>query len=222
MRWIFLTLVFGNLLLLALFWQQQNKTELAPVAALEIPGNSRQLQLVQELPEPLPPAVPRQEGSAERAPLCYVAGPFSDELDARHLLARAEALSLSGSINNVEIPGDEPVEYWVYVPPRASREEALRILRELQQRSYDSYIITQGDLAEGVSLGLFRNKDSAYGLQKAIERYDIPVEVKVVTKGRREYWVQILEVAQLNERMRERIQAGDTRVTWELVECRSR
>lgn len=221
MRWIFLTLVFGNLLLLAVFWQQQNKTEIAPVVALDIPGNTRQLQLVRELQEPLPEVVEERVANEERAPLCYVAGPFADELDARHLLARAEALSLTGLISSVEIAGNEPAEYWVYVPPRASREEALRVLRELQQRSYDSYIITQGDMAEGVSLGLFRNKESAYELQKTVERFDIPVEVRVVTKATWEYWVEIREVAQLNEQMRERVKAGDSRVSWELVECKT-
>lgn len=222
MRWIFLTLVFGNLLLLALFWQQQNKTELTPVTALDIPANSRQLQLVQELTEPLPAAAPRKTATGERQPLCYVAGPYADELDARHLLARAAALSLSGRINTVEIATGEPAEYWVLVPPRASRAEAMRVLRELQQRSYDSYIVTQGDLAEAVSLGLFRNKESAYRLQKSIESYDIPAEVRVMNKASREYWVEIREVAQLNERMRERIQAGDSAIGWELVECKSR
>lgn len=221
MRWIFLTLVFGNLLLLALFWQQQNRTELIPVAALELPAQGRQIQLVQEVPEPLPAASARAAANGERAPLCYMAGPYADELDARHLLARAAALSFSGRINTVEIATGEPAEYWVLVPPRASRAEAMRVLRELQQRSYDSYIVTQGELAEAVSLGLFRNKESAYRLQKTIEGYDIPAEVRVMNKASREYWVEIREVAQLNERMRMRIQAGDSNIGWELVECKS-
>ena len=37
MRWIFLTLVFGNLLLLTYFWQQQGTPAVAPSAAVDLP-----------------------------------------------------------------------------------------------------------------------------------------------------------------------------------------
>jgi len=219
MRWIFFALVFGNLLLLAVFWQQQLAQ--APVAGqvLDVPDSSRRLQLVSEVDQPLVPVAAKARVENHRAPMCYVAGPYPDELDARHLLARAEALALDGQINAVDIATDEPSEYWVHVPPRATRAEALRVLRELQKRKVDSYIITQGELAEGVSLGLFRNKASASGLQKKVEGYDIPAEIKVITKSVREYWVEITQVAQLNDKMRERIQAGDDSIAWQLVAC---
>jgi len=219
MRWIFFALVFGNLLLLAVFWQQQLAQ--APVAdqVLDVPDSSRRLQLISEVDQPLVPVAAKARTASHRAPMCYVAGPYPDELDARHLLARAEALALDGQINAVDIATDEPSEYWVHVPPRATRAEALRVLRELQKRKVDSYIITQGELAEGVSLGLFRNKASASGLQKKVEGYDIPAEIKVITKSVREYWVEITQVAQLNDKMRERIQAGDDSISWQLVAC---
>jgi len=218
MRWIFFSLVFGNMLLLMVFWQQQTKP--AVQQTLELPGSSRPLLLVSEARESLQPVTrhnaPVQSG---RGNLCYVAGPYADELDARHLLARVAAVGLTGQINSVDVTTDKPAEYWVHVPPRATREEALRVLKELQQRKLDSYIITQGELAEGVSLGLFRNKESAYALRKKVESFDIPADVLTVNQSAREYWVEVVEVAQLNERMRERIQAGDKEISWELVEC---
>lgn len=220
MRWIFLTLVFGNLLLLGYFWQQQNTAPITATAApVDVPGGGKQLQMVSELAQPLP-ATNQQKNQPDRATLCYVAGPFADEIDARHLQARSQALGFSGRLSVVEISSDEPAEFWVYVPPRASREAALRTLRELQNRKFDSYIITQGELAEGVSLGLFRNQERAYGLQKSVAAFDIPVEVKVVNKTVREHWVEIVETAQLNEPMRDRIRASDSQIRWELVECK--
>ena len=89
----------------------------------------------------------------------------------------------------------------------------------VQKRKIDSYIITQGELAEGVSLGLFRNKSSASGLRKKVESFDIPAEIKTMHKSKREYWVEIAQVSQLNEKMRERIRAGDEGVIWQLVAC---
>ena len=63
MRWIFFTLVFGNLLLLAMFWQKQSDVNAAPLSALEIPGTVKRLQLVSEAGDSLQPAAPRDRSS---------------------------------------------------------------------------------------------------------------------------------------------------------------
>ncbi|MAD47701.1 MAG: hypothetical protein CMI02_20180 [Oceanospirillaceae bacterium] len=221
MRWIFFTLVAANLLLLVVFWQQQNQSlasDDAPVAELQNKG--RTLLLVSETDGALKPVQRKKTKQRSQEPLCYVAGPYAEELDARHLLARVKAVGLSGRIKTLEVTTEQPAEYWVHVPPRSGREEALRVLKELQKRNFDSYIITQGDLAEGVSLGLFRNKASAEGLREKVAAAGIPVRIRVVNESAREFWVEVNEVAQLNERMRERIQAGDADISWEMVECR--
>lgn len=218
MRWIFITLVFGNLLLLAYFWQQQNTLEPVAVAALELPRSGKTIQLVKELDKTLP-NINTAANKTKRAQLCYVAGPYVEAENADNLLLRAKSLGFSGKVNVIEVLGSEPSEYWVYVPPRVSREAAMRTLRELQQRKIDSYIITQGELAEGISIGLFRNKESAYGLQERISGLSVPAEVKVINKDTKEYWVEINETTQLNEALREKIQANDTDMRWELLEC---
>ncbi|WP_430461201.1 SPOR domain-containing protein [Thalassolituus sp. LLYu03] len=221
MRWIFFSLVFGNLLLLVVFWQKQAAAPSVPVPVVDLQGNARSLLLVSEAGDMLQPLERKiQQKAPSRDDLCYAAGPYAEELDAKHLQARVAAVGLSGRIKTLEVETGEPAEYWVHVPPRASREEAIRILKELQKRKLDSYIITQGDLTDGVSLGLFRNKDSADQLQKRVEGYDIPVEVLVVNQSRREFWVEVVEASQLSERMRERIQAGDEEISWELTSCK--
>lgn len=219
MRWIFFTLVVGNLLLLVVFWQKQNQPA-ANVAVAELQSKGRTLLLVSEAGDSLKPVRKKPAAQKNHEQLCYVAGPYADEIDARHLLARVDAVGLTGSIKTLEVTTDTPAEYWVHVPPRSGREEALRVLKELQKRNFDSYIITQGELAEGVSLGLFRKKDSALSLQKEVSAAGIPVAIKVVNESSREFWVEVKEVTQLNERMRERIQAGDESISWEMVDCR--
>lgn len=218
MRWIFITLVFGNLLLLAYFWQQQNTLEPAVAAAVELPRGGKAIKLVKELEQPLP-SVSQIDNKVKRAQLCYVAGPYVELEGAENLLSRAKSLGFSGKVNTLVVVGNEPSEYWVHVPPRISREAAMRTLRELQKRNVDSYIITQGEMAEGISIGLFRNKDSAYGLQERISAWSVPAEVKVINKDTKEYWAEIVETSQLNESLRERILASDTDIRWELVEC---
>lgn len=219
MRWIFITLVFINLLLLAFFWQEKERTEEQAPQAVEIATKGKAIMLLSELKDPLAPASSSQ-AQRQRSDLCYVAGPFSERIDARHLLARASALGFQGELNELQVTSDKPAEYWVYVPPRPSREQALSTLRELQKRNYDSYIITQGDMSNGVSLGLFRNKDSAYGLQRKVAAANIEVEVKTINQDVSEYWVEIKESAQLSEEIRQRIKANETEIRWEMVECR--
>ena len=220
MHWIFITLVTLNLLVLAYFWQnkQPETSNNAPVA-VDIGAAGKQLKLVKELAEPLAVVAKATPPPSSRAQLCYNAGPFAEEQDAKNLLARANALSFTGQINTVAVAANKPSEYWVYITPRISRDEALRTLRELQQRKLDSYIITQGELAEGVSLGLFRNKESAYSLQKQVRNYGLPAEVRVINESMNEYWVEIKESAQLSEALRERIQAGKADMRWEMLEC---
>ncbi|MEN9465217.1 MAG: hypothetical protein RL217_1398 [Pseudomonadota bacterium] len=218
MRWIFLTLVFGNLLLLTYFWQQQGTPTAAPIAAVDLPIGGKKIQLISELDSSLPTIV-KNAPIKERTPQCYMAGPYTNESAARNLLERISAQGLAANLKNVQVAGAEPSEYWVYVAPRPSREEALRTLRELQNRKFDSYIITQGELADGISLGLFRNAESAYKLQKATEAVGIVSQVQVMNKTQQEFWVEVRDTAELNDALRERVQGNDKDIRWELLEC---
>ena len=92
-------------------------------------------------------------------------------------------------------------------------------MRELQSRKFDSYIITQGGLAEGISLGLFRNDDSAYKLQKATEAVGITSVVQIMNKTQQEFWVEVRDTTELNDALRERMQGNDKDIRWELLEC---
>lgn len=219
MRWIFFTLVSANLLLLVVLWQQQpDPVNSSAVRQLEVPDNSKRLKMVGEQSGPLSSvAVPA--GSRLNKPMCYVAGPYLDELNARHAKARAAALGFSGRLKALDVNSDQAGEYWVHVPPLGSRIEAMEVLSELQQRQIDSYIITQGELAEGISLGLFRNKKSAQQLSKRIRKFGINVSIQTINQSQREFWVEINQNAQFNEVMRQKVLATDEGVKWQLVAC---
>ncbi len=217
MRWIFFSLVFGNLLLLVMFWQQPAAP--APTASIQIPNHSQRLLLTSETTSLVARANSVSTPSSTVV-TCYAAGPFADEMDARHVQARSAALNFAVTLFSLDKVSDRPSEHWVYIPPRPSRDAAMRLLRELQGRNIDSYIITQGELADGISLGLFRVEASAQKVQRDIQALGYPVEIRVVNDTQREFWVEIKESAQLNERLRERIQGNDREIRWELIECR--
>ncbi|MEC9255869.1 MAG: hypothetical protein VX771_08720 [Pseudomonadota bacterium] len=153
--------------------------------------------------------------------LCYALGPYLDDLSARVAQARSLELGLTGLISQHKVPNLKDAEFWVHVRPLPSRGEAMTLLRKLQARSVDSYIITQGDLADGISLGLFRQKSSADALQKKVTGLGFEdVAIREVGSTTTEFWVEIREISKLDETMRRRVKAEDQDVQWQMVSCR--
>ncbi|WP_238384938.1 hypothetical protein [Hahella chejuensis] len=127
--------------------------------------------------------------------LCLLMGPFEGDAQAQSLKIALE----KRDVESVAFPKNISLapEYWVYLEPVESRKTAIIKLRELQVRKIDSYLISQGELRNGISLGLFKNVDSANRLlkQRISEGYD--AKIKEVPKERLEYWVATKEEANL-------------------------
>jgi cell division septation protein DedD len=218
MRWIFFTLIAGNLLLLVVMWQSPSTvSQHATAEAVDVTSGGQRITLLKEANVVLPK---RGEAAAgRRHQRCLVLGPYAEAVDARHALARSQTLGLRARVKQTELATGEPTEYWVHVPPRRSRQEARRVLRDLQRRSIDSFIITSDELTNGISLGLFRNRESAEGLVKRVRGFGIQVQIKVVDKMQTEFWFEIPVSPEFGERLRERVMADDRNVSWRMIEC---
>ncbi len=216
MRWVFLSLVCLNLLVMVWFWRDQSGTNINAVKDQKQVGES--LVLLSELDasdinyKDLKPS--NDSGSDRR---CYSVGPLADRIDAKHLKVRAEALGFRSELRGLTT--GTSIEHWVHIPPQANRQQSLRLLRELQGRGIDSYIITQGDLAEGISLGLFRSSDSANKLTKKMAGLDYDVVIKEVSRGEKELWLEFPQVTQLTEAMRKRVVGEGQKLEWMLTDC---
>lgn len=214
MRWVFLTLVILNFLVLALMWKKQMDTPVEKEEVVEfLEGKS--IKLVSELN---PSTIEKIDVAArENAQRCYSIGPFGDRIDAKHMKARAQALGFSPELKQLLAHVEH--EYWVYLKPQANRQEALRLLKELLARKIDSYVITSGELADGISLGLFRNEDLAGELKDRMLKLEYDVAIKQVSRGAKELWMEFRQVSQLTELMRNKISADNDKVQWMLVDC---
>ncbi|WP_221797360.1 SPOR domain-containing protein [Oceanobacter mangrovi] len=215
MRWIFFCLVVLNLAVLLFYW---NQSEVAVVTdqPLELASGQR-LTLISEAAVSLPKRS-QQVVTEQKQQLCFLLGPYQDQLDANYARARATSLGIAGDTVITELPTDTAKEFWVYVPPRASREEARKVLRELQQRKVDSYIINTGELADGISLGLFRQRESADLVASKVRSFNIPVEVKAKNEMQQEFWLQVVNKPDFGDKLRERIKADDD-VSWQMTDC---
>ncbi|GGY35931.1 hypothetical protein GCM10011297_06200 [Bacterioplanes sanyensis] len=220
MRWIFFLLVLGNLMLLAYFWQQQPAASAPAVHELKVQRADQRLRLVSEARAVLSPRTQAALPVKPKPRLCQVAGPFSEQQLLQDAQARATALGIRSRVKRIEAQTDTQREYWVHVPPRSSRAEARKILRQLQAQRIDSYIIGQGDLADGVSLGLFRNQSSAENLQARVKEMGIAVAIRVVSDSEQELWLE-LEGNDLAPDLLQRISAGMDAVRWQPLACSS-
>jgi len=120
---------------------------------------------------------------------CPVVGPFVDLDVATKLLQSLVGQGVKAELS--EVPIIKGSDMWVVVPPLNSRREALRKLRELQGKGIDSYIITQGRLKNAISLGMFKRRESALGVQAKIKIAGYKAVIEEISHSSVEYWIEI-------------------------------
>lgn len=185
MRWLLLLLLTLNVFYY-LAHQQQAPFRVHQVAPVEgYTASSSALRLVTEAPPPL-------RESSSRAPepgLCLFLGGFDQEAAARQVEQRLLSLDIESGVQVIET--NAGTDYWVYLPPLTSRAASLRQLRELQSRNIDSYIVTVGDLANGISLGIFTQRDSAEAVVARLRDIDYEALIRELPRMHRRYWVRV-------------------------------
>jgi cell division septation protein DedD len=191
MRWILLLLLLLNAFYYV--WHQQQ----APLRAKEVaPADAyqtarRDIRLLSEAGASSPrsqAAAPVAEASPEAA-VCLFLGSFEEEARAKVVEQRLLSLDIQADVRSVDAAAG--VEYWVYLPPLASRQASLRQLRELQARRIDSYIITQGELANGISLGIFPRNDSANSVMQRLRDVGYEPQIRELPRAHRNFWVRV-------------------------------
>lgn len=186
MRWMFLWLVVLNLFYYV--WHQQQAplrvTEIAPLTMAQ--DSKRDIRLLSDSSAP-----PRREATEVQPTeaVCLFLGSFELMANAAALEQRLLSLDIQSRVQSMDAAAG--VDYWVYLPPLASRQASLRQLRELQARKINSYIITQGDLANGVSLGIFPRSDSAQSVMQRLRDAGYEPSLRELTRAHRSFWVRI-------------------------------
>jgi hypothetical protein len=162
-RALFLLLLLANLALYA--WSRYG----VPENAAPPPG-SRQIEpdkLKVVAPANLPPpaaAVPKPPAAAAptaTAPAsCIEWGSFT-VADAPRAEQALEPLGLGARL--AQRRTEEPAAWWVFIPPQANRQLALRKAAELKQLGVEDYFVVQeeGSYRWALSLGVFRTEEAA-------------------------------------------------------------
>jgi hypothetical protein len=197
MRWIFLVLLFANAGYFVWgYYQQSHKSYQNTVSLIDVPVQSgKRLTLLSETETPSQPE--RRSVINEQSPgelirqleRCFVVGPFDSATKADQLQQRLFSLGVASR----ERSDHENVsaDYWVHIPPRSNRQSAIRLLRELQGQGIDSFVITQGELANGISLGLFSKESSANEVSRRVYEAGYETSIKMLPREPETFWLEI-------------------------------
>ncbi|WP_299734167.1 hypothetical protein [uncultured Endozoicomonas sp.] len=194
MRWIVLLLVFLNVGYFAWGFYKESR---ADYRLLETGFNYEdsaggRLVLLSEMME--------QEKPGQEAPShldisggsdgeCLFVGPFDSPLEVDAI--KQQLFSMGVDSRERADATSEIQDYWVHIPPLPSRVAAARMLRELHAQKIDSFVITYGELDNGISLGLFSKKEYAESVRRRLSDTGYTVKIKELSHSPEQWWLEM-------------------------------
>lgn len=109
---------------------------------------------------------PAAGGAPTAEPVCWLVGPFPEEVTGKQVISRFKALELDMAMVSSETVDRQ--EYWVFLGPYPSQAEAFSSLKAVQADGLDAYVHASGELKNAVGLGYFSQKSSAESALEAI------------------------------------------------------
>lgn len=183
MRTVFLLLVLANLAFFA--WvnfvaELDTQSDPRPLARQVAPEKLRILPVAAKPPPPKPAAEPSPAKAA-----CLEWGGLAPS-DAERATEALAPLALGNRLSQRQV--EESAGWWVFITPRASRQDAQKKAGELKALGIDEYFIVQeeGPMRFAVSLGVFKTEAAANSRLEALRAKG----VKTAQVGAREASLQ--------------------------------
>ncbi|MCC6075385.1 SPOR domain-containing protein [Pseudomonas sp. GCM10022188] len=221
MRWVFFLLLLLNVGLFA--WQQRLTPDVSSELSLRAPSATSQpvasLQLLTEAQPVGQQAAVAELATAPAAESCLALGGFDGAERAGQLEQRLLSLDISARVITIDAAFGS--DHWVYIPPLASSQASLRQLRELQARGIDSYLITEGELANGILLGVFPRLEAAVGVADKLRAAGYEPQVRELPRVYQQYWVRVASKARrlVDELLLKQLAADFPDLKHEVISC---
>jgi hypothetical protein len=203
LRWVVLVLILLNALYFA--WHQYALGSRSGGSAGAVPLQARG--------EPLTllgggASLPPASAPEDTVAMCHMIGPFAEQISARQVRDRLRALDIAVELYEMQVP--QRIDYWVHLSPRATRKAAVELLRELQAKGIDSFLITEGELTNGISLGFFSREELALATLEERRRQGYSAASHPVQRFSSEIWAVYSEASgePLPDQAWQRISAG--------------
>jgi SPOR domain len=173
-RVVFLVLVLVNLALYA--WSRYGVPENTAPAPISRQIAPEKVKVVAPADLPPPAAAvtkpPAAAPTAAAASSCIEWGSFS-VADAPRAEKALEPLGLGARV--AQRRSEEQAAFWVFIPPQANRQLALRKAAELKQLGVEDYFVVQeeGAYRWALSLGVFRTEEAAQARLAALREQGV-------------------------------------------------
>lgn len=99
------------------------------------------------------------EATGQSGPSCVRLG-WIESAERAHRLVDNQPLAEEAGFTVEEVERELPPLHWVLIPPQPE-DVALRQFRDIQRQGIDSYLVTEGENRNAISLGLFESRESA-------------------------------------------------------------
>tara|TARA_R110000772_G_scaffold264509_1_gene385125 strand:- start:85 stop:885 length:801 start_codon:yes stop_codon:yes gene_type:complete len=119
---------------------------------------------------------------------CLAFGVFENLADSNAMVAE---LRQQGFQARVQLQEQTDSVYRVYMPPFSSDTAARQTLANLLENGVDSFLITEGDLAQGISLGVFSQQSTAFRLQEELAAEGYATNTQEIIRSNTEFWVVV-------------------------------
>lgn len=175
MKWLAMTLVLANVALWYL-----SSVAVPPSRATE-QGEGR-LPRVATLKAP--PENAAKPAVSSQFMHCARLGWFDSEADVR---VAAEALEVSdGNYRVEEHEREQAPLHWVLIPPQPA-DQAREMFRDIQRRGIDSYLVTEGENRNAISLGLFESREAAISVLEEKKRQNLNAILAIFPRNQISY-----------------------------------
>ncbi|MFL1464621.1 hypothetical protein [Marinobacter sp. HN1S83] len=207
MKWLAMTLVLANVALWYLSsgavppsrGTEQGEGRLPRVATLKAPHENAAEAVV-----------PSQSMHCARL------GWFESEADVGDA---AEALGMSdGKYRVEELEREQAPLHWVLIPPQPA-DQAREMFRDIQRRGIDSYLVTEGENRNAISLGLFESREAAISVLEEKKRQNLNAILAIFPRNQISYAL-VFEAGHFQDSEAVEVAEADYQKDFDLVEIR--
>lgn len=186
MRWIALSLLFINIPVAGWFGVMavDHTPESSASGLPELSFNNLRQDARPDSDRPVITTLNQQSAEGEQ---CAFVGQFMAEQAAENAVEWLASLELSPRVVTHDVP-DEPL-WWVHIPPASSTSEAERRLRTLNERQIESFLVSQGEFRNAISLGYFRSRSNAMKLNSEFNDDGVESELREIERFSQTYWL---------------------------------
>lgn len=179
MRYFFLSLLLLNILYA--LWQLQVRVPVSAESAVPLIAGGVPLHVTES---------PKADSGSGSAPaLCVTLGRFDNIDEVRQLRQRLLALGIDAVVQTREVVVG--TDYWLVMPVMGGERHAVLQLSAMQEQGLDSFLITRGEMAGQLSLGVFAREDNAQLRREQLQVLGYDVGVHALSKKEQQFVILV-------------------------------